>query len=95
MKILIFGAGVIGSLYAVRLSSMGVDAALFARGKRLETLKKKGLLYYEENEVKKSSVRIIDKLENDNFYDYILVAVRYDQVEAALADIKDNAVKIL
>jgi 2-dehydropantoate 2-reductase len=90
MRILVFGAGVIGSLYASRLSSMGIDVALFARGKRLETLKKKGLLYYEKNMVKKVSIKIIDKLEKNDIYDYIFVTVRYEQVEAALMDIKDN-----
>jgi 2-dehydropantoate 2-reductase len=90
MRILVFGAGVIGSLYAVRLSSMDIDVVLFARGRRLETLKKKGLLYYEKNMVKKASIKIIDKLENDDIYDYIFVTVRYEQVEDALMDIKDN-----
>ncbi|MDR0410792.1 MAG: hypothetical protein LBH75_02320 [Treponema sp.] len=90
MRVLVFGAGVIGSLYAARLSSFGIDVALFARGKRLETLKKKGLLYYEENTLKKASINIIDKLENDDIYDYIFVAVRYEQVEGALMDIKGN-----
>ncbi|MDR0376097.1 MAG: hypothetical protein LBH85_10345 [Treponema sp.] len=90
MRILVFGAGVIGSLYANRLSSVGVDVVLFARGKRLETLKKKGLLYYEKNVLKKASIKIVDKLENNDIYDYIFVAVRYEQVEGALMDIKDN-----
>jgi 2-dehydropantoate 2-reductase len=90
MRILVFGAGVIGSLYAARLSSSGIDVALFARGQRLETLKKKGLLYYEENTLKKAPVNSIGKLENDDIYDYIFVAVRYEQVEGALMDIKEN-----
>jgi 2-dehydropantoate 2-reductase len=90
MRILIFGAGVIGSLYAVRLSSIGMDVALFARGQRLDALKKKGLLYYEGNILKKAFVKIIDKLENHDVYDYIFVAVRYEQVEGALMEIKDN-----
>ena len=38
MKILIYGAGVIGSLYASLLSGAGVDVSVYARGKRLERL---------------------------------------------------------
>jgi 2-dehydropantoate 2-reductase len=90
MRVLIFGAGVIGSLYAARLSSAGIDVVLFARGQRLETLKKKGLLYQEGNILEKASIKIIDKLEDGDIYDYIFVAVRYEQVEGALMDIKNN-----
>jgi 2-dehydropantoate 2-reductase len=90
MRVLVFGAGVIGTLYAVRLSSVDIDVVLFARGKRLETLKNGGLQYYEKNILKKASVKIIDKLENDDVYDYIFITVRYEQVEGALMDIKDN-----
>jgi 2-dehydropantoate 2-reductase len=90
MRVLVVGAGVIGSLYAAQLSSTGVDVALFARGKRLEILKEKGLLYDDKNTVKKVSVNIIDKLENTDRYDYIFVAVRYEQVEAALRLLEEN-----
>ncbi len=45
MKILIYGAGVIGSLYAVLFAEAGYDTSVYARGKRLEFLKKNGLLY--------------------------------------------------
>ena len=40
MKILIYGAGVIGSLYAVLFAETGYDTSIYARGKRLEFLKK-------------------------------------------------------
>ncbi|WP_338147035.1 ketopantoate reductase family protein [Vermiculatibacterium agrestimuris] len=44
MKILIYGAGVIGSFYAALLSGAGHDTTVYARGKRLDTLKESGLL---------------------------------------------------
>ena len=47
MKILIYGAGVIGSLYGAYLSEAGYSVSLFARGKRLKELKKNGLRYYK------------------------------------------------
>jgi len=93
MRILVFGAGVIGSLYSARLSSIGIDVALLARGRRLEIIKNKGLLYYEKNMVKKASIKIIDKLKNNDIYDYIFLAVRYEQIESALMDMKDNSSK--
>ena len=39
MKILIYGAGVIGTLYAALLSEAKYNVTLYARGTRLESLK--------------------------------------------------------
>ena len=47
MRILIYGAGVIGSLYAALFAKTGYDVSIYARGKRLEALQTKGLLYLE------------------------------------------------
>ena len=38
MRILIYGAGVIGSLYAALFAEAGYDTNICARGKRLEAL---------------------------------------------------------
>ncbi len=45
MRLLIYGAGVIGSLYATLFSQAGYDVTVYARGKRLEALKEKGLIF--------------------------------------------------
>ena len=45
MRILIYGSGVIGSLYAVLLKETGYDTTIYARGHRLEVLQNQGLLY--------------------------------------------------
>lgn len=42
-RILIFGAGVVGSIYALRFAQSGLDVTLLARGERLKSLKKDGL----------------------------------------------------
>ena len=39
MRILIYGAGVIGSLYAALFAEAGYDTTIYARGKRLEVLR--------------------------------------------------------
>ena len=44
MRILIYGAGVIGSLYAALFAEAGYDTSIYARGKRLEALRNNGLL---------------------------------------------------
>ena len=49
MRILIYGAGVIGSLYAVLLKEAGYDTTIYARGHRLEALQNQGLLYNQKS----------------------------------------------
>ena len=90
MKILIYGAGVIGSLYASLLSEAGVDVSVYARGKRLESLLKKGLIYKKCNQIKTVKVTVIAKVEDEDLYDFVLLTVRENQLCTALAELKDN-----
>jgi 2-dehydropantoate 2-reductase len=66
---------------------------LLARGKRLEALKRNGLSYNDNGTIKQISVKTINKLENDDIYDFIFVPVRYDQAESSLTAIKNNKSK--
>jgi len=90
MKILIFGTGVIGSIYAARIANAGHDVYVYARGNRLQSLKNKGLLYIENNSVKKAPVTILDKLNPADIFDYVFVPIRYDQIETALIELAAN-----
>ena len=51
MRILIYGAGVIGSLYAALFAESGYDTSIYARGKRLEALRNNGLQYKKNQEI--------------------------------------------
>ena len=90
MKILIYGAGVIGSLYASLLSEAGVDVSVYARGKRIESLSKNGLLYKKSNQIKTARVTVISEVHYDDLYDFIFLTVRENQLRTALAELKDN-----
>ncbi|MFD2370077.1 ketopantoate reductase family protein [Brevibacillus sp. GCM10020057] len=92
-RLLIFGAGVIGSVYALRLAQSGLDVTMLARGKRLEVLKRDGLRYNDKGTIKQIPIKTIEKLDDDDIYDFILVPVRYDQAESALSAIKHNRSK--
>lgn len=92
-RILIFGAGVIGSMYAMKLIEAGFDVTLFARSNRYISLRKHGLRYKEKGTVRSIRVNVIDTLENDDVYDYIFVTVRYDRSESALLTLQDNQSK--
>ena len=90
MRLLIYGAGVIGSLYAVLLKKAGFDVSVYARGRRLAVLKSRGLLYYENNKLRKSKVKVLKELKRDDKYDFIFLTVRENQLYAALEELKYN-----
>jgi 2-dehydropantoate 2-reductase len=92
-RILIFGAGVIGSMYAIKLIEAGFDVTLFAHSNRFKSLRENGLQYKEKGTVRSIQVNVIDTLENDDVYDFIFVTVRYDRSESALLALKDNKSK--
>ncbi|QOS79594.1 ketopantoate reductase family protein [Paenibacillus sp. JNUCC31] len=89
-RILIVGAGVIGSLYALRFVQSGMDVTMLARGKRLEVLQRNGLRYYDNGTIRQLPVKTISKLADNDIYDFIFVPVRYDQAEATLSEIRQN-----
>jgi 2-dehydropantoate 2-reductase len=92
-RILIFGAGVIGSMYAIKLIEAGFDVTLFAHSNRFKSLRENGLQYKEKGKVRSIQVNVIDTLANDDIYDFIFVTVRYDRSESALLALKDNQSK--
>lgn len=90
MRILIYGAGVIGSLYATILREAGFDVTIYARGNRLIQLQRNGLKYICQNQVKTARIKIIDELEPNDKYHYIFLTVREEQVKAALLELCNN-----
>ena len=76
MKLLIYGAGVIGSLYAALFGEAGYDVTVYARGRRLELLESKGLLYLQKGKIKRADVKIVSKLSDDDIYEFIFLFVR-------------------
>ncbi|OBZ18482.1 ketopantoate reductase [Bacillus sp. FJAT-27264] len=92
-RILIFGAGVIGSMYAMKFIEAGFDVSLFAHSNRYKSLRENGLQYIEKGTVRSIQVNVIDTLKNDDVYDFIFVTVRYDRSESALLALKDNQSK--
>ena len=95
MRILIYGAGVIGSLYAVLFAETGYDTSVYARGKRLEFLKKNGLLYKKNQNIRRAKATILGELSDNDAYDFILLTVRENQLYEALTELKNNKSNII
>jgi len=89
---LVIGAGVNGSVCAVGLHNAGFDVTVLARGKRYQELREGGIII--ENPLKNTrsvtSVPVINTLEPDDLYDYLLVIVRKNQVQDLLPTLARN-----
>ncbi len=90
MRILIFGAGVIGSLYAALLADAGYDVSVYARGRRLESLTKDGLLIKNKGKIRKAPIKVLSKLKAEDCYDLVFLTVRENQLHAALKELRQN-----
>ena len=90
MKLLIYGAGVIGCFYAALFSEAGFDTTIYARGKRLESIAENGLLYVKNKKIVKAAVKVTGKVAADDLYDFIFLPVRENQVQKALQELRHN-----
>jgi 2-dehydropantoate 2-reductase len=91
MRLLIFGAGVLGSLYAVKLLAAGHEVTVLARGRRAAQLRADGLVVQEYGGNRlKSPASVIDSLDPESSYEHVLVLVRNDQVESVLPSLAAN-----
>jgi 2-dehydropantoate 2-reductase len=86
MKILFYGAGVLGSLYAVRCKTAGHDVSILARGQRLADLREHGIVLEEAKTGARTTtpVRVVESLEPDDAYEWIVVLVRKNQLDEIL-----------
>lgn len=86
MNILIFGAGVLGSLYGARLKQAGQEVTILARGERFSQISREGIVLEHALTGKREivSVPVVDKVDADDRYDLIVVLVRKNQLPSAL-----------
>lgn len=89
MKVLVYGAGALGSVYAARLHQGGHDVSLLARGQRLAALRRHGVQLAEgaSPTVRRVPVPVVEHPSGG--YDLTAVMVRTHQVDAVLGPLAD------
>ncbi len=101
-RVLICGMGVIGSIYALRLAKAGCEVTGLARGKRLDSLRARGLtihnIFLDETET--VTITLADTPPRGMTFDIVLVVVRSGQIMAMLdrlrgAEISAQAVVVI
>lgn len=90
-RVLVYGAGVIGSFLAHVLCEAGQDVTVLARGKRLEQLKRDGLVTqdYFTGRKHRDKPRIIEKISEAGPLDIVFAVMQYNQMPAILDDLAD------
>jgi 2-dehydropantoate 2-reductase len=93
LNVLVFGAGVIGTVYASKLRQAGHSVTVLARGARLDDIRRHGLVVETVVDRRRSECRVdvTEDLTPRDRYDLILVAVRRDQLDASMASLAANS----
>ena len=92
MKLLVYGAGVIGCELAHVLKKGGNDVTLLARGEWKDKLEKRGLVirHYLQRKTTTDKVNVTGSLDPDDEYDIIFVVMQADQVPEVLPMVAAN-----
>lgn len=92
MRILIFGAGPLGSLYACLLHKAGNDVTILARNEHYKFLQKNGIVIINEFTKEKiiEKVNVVDSLNNEGSYDLVIVLMRKNSIKNILPILSNN-----
>ncbi len=95
MRILVFGAGVLGCNLANNLFRAGKDVTLLARGSWAEEIRTNGLRIKNKfsPRLTVSRIPVVTELLPDDPYDVIFVVVRYTQIDAILDTLRASRAK--
>src|ERR1700739_596334 len=94
MRILMLGAGVIGSVYAGRLYGAGHEVTLFARGRRLTDLRTSGLILHDARSGHRTTYHlpVLASLDAEQQFDLVLISVRREQFAGAVSQLATSPV---
>ena len=95
MKILVYGAGVLGCNLARNLLRAGKDVTLLARGNWAAEIRRNGLRIKDKFSpcVSISRIPVVTELAPDAMYDVIFVVLRYTQLDSVLDALRANRTK--
>ena len=92
MKILVYGAGNIGSLYAALLKESGQEVSILARGKRLDDIRELGIRLEDFGNGNQTTthVKTVERLDADDAYDLVLVILPKNHLVEVLPILATN-----
>ncbi|MGN1021437.1 MAG: ketopantoate reductase family protein [Aristaeellaceae bacterium] len=95
MRILVYGAGVLGGNLANNLFRAKKDVTLLARGRWAETIRQNGLIVKNgfRPGATVSHIPVITELKPEDVYDVIFVVMRYTQLDSVLDTLRANGTR--
>lgn len=92
MKVLVYGAGVIGTLYGAKLANAGHKVTVVARGQRFADICQYGLVLEDIVHRRRwtAQVKAVERLSSDDESDLALITVRRDQLSSGAAELATN-----
>jgi ketopantoate reductase len=89
MRVLIAGAGVIGTVYGTQLAKRGHSVDVLAHGLRTEQIQRTGLLTTDAISGVNDDVSVsVVSGASEEVYDLVLVSVKVDQIDSVCADLR-------
>ena len=91
-RILVYGAGPVGSILAYQLQDARMDVTVLARGQRLEYIQRYGVILEPSDTGRSTSrkVNVIDRLFPEDAYDLVIVAVGKNHYSRVLPYLSAN-----
>jgi 2-dehydropantoate 2-reductase len=92
VKVVVYGAGVMGTVYAGKLAEAVHKVTMIARGQRLADISQNGLVLEDIVHRRGSTAQVATaaRLNSDDEYDLALITVRRDQLASALPELATN-----
>ncbi len=88
-RILVYGAGAVGSYYGSMLVKAGYDVTFIARGNHFQVLKEKGLTLIRDKQKENIQIKVFDNIKDLNNFDYIFICVKSIDTKIVALDIKN------
>jgi 2-dehydropantoate 2-reductase len=91
-KVLVIGAGPLGSVLAARLFQGGQDVAILARGERLNQIREHGIVLHDvvSGETSTDKVPVVTAFNPEDHYDLVLIVMRKNHQLALLPTLALN-----
>jgi len=92
LKILVYGAGPLGSVFAAHLKWAGHDVSILARNQRMVDLKEHGIVLEDHvtGEQTVTRVNVVEALSPADYYDLVLIIMRKNQALDILPTLAAN-----
>ncbi len=93
MRVLVYGAGPLGSVFAAKMQESGHEVSLLARGQRLADLREHGIVLHDvtRDTTEVTRVNVVETLAPDDAYDLVLVIMRKNHALRILPVLAENS----